>query len=473
MAAPGSGEGWAACVFHDPRLLFRTYQVDGARHSCPVVRGGRRPPQRGQLVSRGQPGGQARARVAYLVSQYPALSHTFIETEVEALRALGAEVHTFSVRRAGHMLSHRSRCESRRTVVLQNPLASSLALARLVSRSPRAILLGLSAALRSGPLSARARLWQVFYLLEALVLWDWMRRRELRHVHVHFANSGADIARLAVILGAAVDGPDAGWAWSLTMHGPTEFDDRVRQDLPAKYRAAAFIACISDFTRSQVMRDLPPAQWGKVRLVRMGVNAAQFLPARQREGRPSHEVLQVLAVGRLVPEKGLPIMLSAVQALKSRGVPVRLLVAGGGQLFDELFDVVQRQGLVDQVELMGPVSPDLMPDLYRSADVFCLPSFAEGLPVVLMEAMASELPVVSTAISGIPELVDDGVTGVVVPAGRADLIADALHRLAADGDLRRRLGLAAREAVQRDHDPAVNAAALLELLEECARRRRR
>ena len=403
------------------------------------------------------------ARVAYLISQYPALSHTFIETEVEALRRLGAEVHTFSVRPPGQMLSDRSRSEHRRTVVLQDRTAVLRALTALLARSPAALGKAVVTALRTGPASPKGRLWQLFYLLEGLVLWHGMRRRGLRRVHVHFANNGADIARLAVAVGRAVDGPAAGWTWSLTMHGSTEFDDRAQHDLPAKFRSADFTACISDFTRGQVMRDLDPADWDKVVLVRMGVDTSRFRPPSEPRRRAPGEPLRILTVGRLVAVKGAPVLVAAVEDLISRGVPVHLLVAGGGELLETLRELVDRRGLGDAIELLGPVSPDLLPDMYRSVDVFCLPSFAEGLPVVLMEAMASGLPVVSTIINGIPELVLDRRTGLLVTAGRADRLADALQELHADADLCRRLGENGRDAVLRDHEPEVSARALLEL----------
>lgn len=403
------------------------------------------------------------ARVAYLVSQYPALSHTFIETEVEALRRLGVEVDTFSVRPPGTMLSDRSRSEHRRTVVLQDRTAVLRALGALLARSPVALGKALVTALRSGPASPKGRVWQLFYLLEGLVLWQAMRRRGLRRVHVHFANNGADIARLAVAVGRAVDGPDAGWTWSLTMHGSTEFDDRVQHDLPAKFRSADFTACISDFTRGQVMRDLDPADWDKAVLVRMGVDTSRFRPPAEPRRRAPGEALRILTVGRLVAVKGTPVLVAAVEDLIARGVPVHLVVAGGGELLEALRELVDRRGLGDAVELLGPVSPDLLPDMYRSVDVFCLPSFAEGLPVVLMEAMASGLPVVSTIINGIPELVLDRRTGLLVVSGRADRLADALQELHADADLGRRLGENGRDAVLQDHEPEVSARALLEL----------
>lgn len=406
-------------------------------------------------------------RVAYLVSQYPKLSHAFIETEVRALRDLGMEVSTFTVRPAApaELLSDRAREEARTTTALlgHGPWTLVRATGALVRRSPSALLTGMGLAGRSGPATARARLWQVFYLCEAIVLWWQMSRAGLRHVHVHFANNGADIARLTVALGAAVDGPDGGWRWSLSMHGPTEFEDRTVFDLAAKLASASAVACISDFCRSQVMRLLPPADWDKVGLVKMAVDASRYRPGHPVSGTGLPRPVHILTVGRLVPEKGAPVLVEAVARLRDAGIPARLTVVGDGPLAHELAAQVGVHGLGDVVELAGPIGQEALPELYRAADVFCLPSFAEGLPVVLMEAMASGRPVVTTAIAGVPELVVNRHTGLVVPAGRADLLADALAEIAADPVLGRRLGEAARTAVLAEHQPVHNARRLLTL----------
>lgn len=412
--------------------------------------------------------GRDQPRLAYLVSEYPALSHAFIETEVAALRDLGAEVHTFSIRPGdpAQLMTDRARREARdTTVLLRNaPRTALRALAALLGRSPGAVSTGLTLALRSGPPTPRARTWQVFYLVEAVILWWRMTQLSLRHVHVHFANNGADVARLTVAVGRAVDGPAAGWGWSLAMHGPTEFENQTGFDLAAKVASAESVACISDFCRSQVMRLLPPQDWAQVGLVRMAVDTTRFRPAQNRAVKATGAPLRVLTVGRLVPEKGAPLLVDALSQLISSGTPATLTVVGAGPLHELLAAEAHARGLADVVHLVGPVGQEQLPQLYQDADVFCLPSFAEGLPVVLMEAMASGLPVVTTAIAGIPELVVDHRTGLLLPPGRADLIADALSELAANPALTRDMGERARSAVQEHHEPEHNARRLLELI---------
>lgn len=407
------------------------------------------------------PGRQSPPRVAYLVSQYPKLSHAFIEREIRALRELGADVRTFSVRptAASELLSQRDRDEAATTsVLLESPPRLLMAQAPLLARDARAWGRSLLRALRTGAPTLRSRVWQAFYALEAGVLVQRMHDSGLRHVHVHLANNGADVARLAVPLGREAYGGE--WSWSLAMHGPTEFSDITGYDLAAKVRAASFVACITDYCRSQLMAIVEPSHWAKLGLVRMSVDADRFaVDARESSGgRP----LRVLFVGRLVPEKGPQVLLDAVAALPHSSVAVR--VVGDGPLREQLQQAVAAAGLADRVELVGPMGQESLPEQYAWADVFCLPSFAEGLPVVLMEALAAGCTVVTTAIAGIPELVEHDVTGLLVTPGRADALAAALLRVRGDDGLRARLTAAGAERVRAAYSPQGNARALLHLL---------
>lgn len=399
--------------------------------------------------------------VAYLVSRYPALSHTFIEREILGLRDQGVRVETFSVRAApaDSLVSEVMKQEGARTRPLIGAGAVTWLRAhlRLLRSSPDAWLRGLGRALRTGPLSPRARVWQVFYFAEAVVLLDLMRRAGLRHVHAHFANVASDVARHVAALGRDADGPDSGWRWSFTMHGPTGFESVKATDLAAKARSADGVSCITDFCRSQMMYLVEPEYWPKMSLVRMTVDADRYHPPvqpRQHDGP-----LRLLDVGRLVAEKGAPVLVEAIALLRDRGVDVDLRLVGAGPLAESLTQDIERRGLTGSITLTGPIGQDDLPDLYRWADVFVLPSFQEGLPVVLMEALATELPAVTTQIAGVSELIRDGESGRLVPAGRADLLADALEQLARDPELRARMGRAGREAVLREFTPATAAPA--------------
>jgi glycosyltransferase involved in cell wall biosynthesis len=409
--------------------------------------------------------------VAYLVSQYPAISHAFIEREVLALRELGWEVDTFSINPPApqQLLTAVTRQEAASTPAVladrRRVLRANLA---LLARQPQVWGAGLRASRRLAAPDVRTRLWNLFYLLEAVFLLAELRRTGHRHLHVHFANNAAQVARLVTALGIAAEGPDAGWTWSLAVHGPTEFFDVRGSDLASKASSAAFVACISDFARSQLQVLMAPEHWQRLRLVRMSVDAAAFPAAGEQRDRREAGPLRILFVGRLVPEKGPTVLLEALTLLRERGTPVTATFVGGGPLADELQAQVRDRDLVQVATLLGVRGQDDLPDLYRDADVFCLPSFAEGLPVVLMEAMSTELPVVTTHIAGIPELVVDGRTGMLVSPGRPDQLADALEQLAADPATRSRLGRAGRARVLEEFQPAQNASRLAGLLTELA-----
>ncbi|MEW1958803.1 glycosyltransferase [Kineococcus sp. NPDC059986] len=400
------------------------------------------------------------------MSAYPTISHAFIEREVTALRDLGVIVHTFSVRPSppSELLSRNAREEARTTTALLGRGRTEYlrTIGRLVHERPSAVVGELARALSTGPRSAKARVWQVFYLVEAAVLRQELLGRGVRHVHVHFANNGADIARRVVSLGRALDGPDAGWSWSFSMHGPTEFADPERFDLPAKASSASAIACISDYCRREVLSGVPAAERPGTAIVRMSVDADRF-PGRADARRDrAAGALRILFVGRLVGEKGPEVLLEATDHLRLSGVEVDVVVVGRGPLEAELRQAVVDRNLGDVVRLVGAVGQDELPDWYAWADVFCLPSYEEGVPVVLMEAMSSELPVVTTRIAGIPELVDNE-SGTLVEAGDASAVAAALARYASDPELRESAGRAGRKRVRSEFAPLPNAEALLDL----------
>ena len=385
-------------------------------------------------------------KVAYVVSRYPAVSHTFVQREVAALRARGIEVETISVR-AGTALSDADRAEAATTTTLLPPSRQALVAAgALALRHPRAVTRLAREAVASSAGGPRAALWQLFYSVEVLLLWRHLRRRRVDHVHAHFANVAADIARGTARFGALVGEPVT---WSFTMHGPTELADISKFGLVGKARDADAVVCISDFARSQLMALVDETDWRKLVVVHCGVDPERFTPVdRATTDRP----LEIVCVGRLVPEKGQALLVEAVAELTRRGIDARLTLVGDGPSRTTIDAAVTRLGLGDRVRLIGSVGQDEILRHYARADVFCLPSFAEGVPVVLMEAMATELPVVTTRIAGIPELVDDGVSGLLVRPGRVDELTDALARLGGDAELRRQLGTAGRKAVLEQFD---------------------
>jgi colanic acid/amylovoran biosynthesis glycosyltransferase len=216
-------------------------------------------------------------RIAYLVGTYPAVSHTFISREVAGLRLLGVDVHTFSVRppSVDQLLTGEARRSADQTPTIQpaDPRAVLQSHLRAAARAPVRYVQTLWLALRLSPGGARAITWHLFYFAEGILLWDWLRRRGIKHVHVHFANAATSIAMLYAHFGQR-----DGATWSFTMHGPTEFDNVDSYLLAEKVQRARFVVCISDFARSQLMKLTKPGQWAKLLVVRCGVDPERFRP---------------------------------------------------------------------------------------------------------------------------------------------------------------------------------------------------
>jgi len=413
----------------------------------------------------GGPDRPGRPRVAYLVMLYPALSQAFIVREVRALRALGLDVSTYSIKHADRaaLLAGADREEAAKTRVLLRPVPAALAdhLAALV-RGPRVYLALLSTALREGESSLRGKLRYLAVFFLAVRLWRALDRDGVRHVHTHFTGMQTHVAAFAARLGNG--GRDKGaWSWSFTVHGPVEFFDVRYYRLSERLRQARFVACISDFARSQAMAFTDREDWSKLHVVHCGVDDA-FLAAGNAMSRGGRQ--EILSVGRLVPFKGQAILISALRRLVERGRDARLTLVGGGPLMDDLQELAAAEGVADRVTFAGPVGQDEMADYYRRADVFCLASFAEGVPVVLMEAMALGVPVVATRVGGIAELIDHGREGFVVPPARPDVLADHLDRLLEDRALRAELAGAARTKVLEEFHVRDAAKRLADLLLE-------
>lgn len=389
---------------------------------------------------------------AYLVSRYPSVTHTFVLGEVRALRAAGVRVETASVREvpASELLSAVDREEQAHTRSLL-PVSRGRVLvahARALARSPGSYGRTLIRALRMAHAGGRPRLWQAFYFAEAILLWEWMQEEGLRHVHVHHANVSADVALLACCF-ANLAKPADRWSWSLTIHGPTELNDVETHKLAAKVHDAAAVICISDFARGQILAFADPTDVARVRTVRCGIDVARF---RRRAPAPVQDAIEILTVAALSRRKGHGVLLDALARLRADGAPVRLTLVGDGEERTRLTRRATELEVADHVHFAGAEGQDRLRGFYERAHVFCLPSFSEGVPTVLMEAMAMELPVVATGVMGVTELVEHERSGLVVAPARPDLLANALARLIADPGLRATLGAGGRARVVRDYE---------------------
>jgi colanic acid/amylovoran biosynthesis glycosyltransferase len=414
---------------------------------------------------RAKPNGRS-LRLAYLTGRYPYVSHTFILREVRALRRLGVEIDTFSIWRSNRrgLLARADREEHARTFAVL-PLSWVNAVSahtRALAAAPKAYMSTAMAALRLARPGLRGRLMGMSWFVECMIVWAQLKRRGIRHIHVHINGTAPFVGLLVSRFGTREDA-SAPLTWSLTVHGPSEFYDVYGERLAAKVCDASLVVCVSDFARSQLMSLVSESQWEKLHVVHCGVDLAEF-PLVDRP--PHDDVVDVLCVGRLVQVKAHAVLISAMAILLERGVPVRLTIVGDGPKRADLQQIVQRLDIRDRVRFAGAVGQDDIRSYYRDADVFALPSVAEGLPVVLMEAMATGLPVIASAIMGVGELVEDGATGVLVRPGRPDLLANALEELARAPDRRQALGRAGRARVAAEFELMTSARLLAGLFSQ-------
>jgi glycosyltransferase involved in cell wall biosynthesis len=400
---------------------------------------------------------RATRRLAYLISRYPAVSHAFILREVLSLRERGLAVEVASINApdmSEAAMPAAERAEADHTYyVKRHGLRGALgAHLSLLATNPAAWLRGAAYAVGLGGSDARRILLGFAYFTEALMIGRWMRRRSLGHLHVHFATAAANIGLyVKKVFGTSL---------SLTVHGPDEFDNVSAQWLPEKIAASDFVFCIGSYARSQVMRLSPPREWRKFDVSPLGVDTGIYRPGGQAR---AHGPFRILCVGRLTPAKGQHVLIDAARRLRDAGLDFRITLVGSGPDEASLREAVVVDKLATQVQFTGALNQTQVRALYAQADAFVLPSFAEGIPVVLMEAMASGIPCVTTRITGIPELIQSEDEGLLVAPSDASALAAALRRLIEDPALRARIALAARARVEADYNLLRNTGHLAEL----------
>ena len=380
-------------------------------------------------------------RIAYLTGEYPRATDTFIQREVAALRHKGLEVYTFSVRRTDdeHIVGPEQKAERDRTfyILPPNPFALLVAHIALFFASPMRYLQALKLAWATRQPGLKGNLYQLFYFLEAGSVAREIQVKQIQHLHNHIPDSSGTVAMLAAQLG--------GFSFSFTMHGPYIFFAPERWRIDEKIKRARFVICISNFARSQGMLFAPLENWQKMHIVHCGVEPELFNVV-------SHQGLgnRLLYVGRLAAAKGLPILLESLAKLKTSYPQLILTIVGDGSDRSTLEQMSQELGLEKNVKFVGYQSQAAVREYMQQTDIFVLPSFAEGLPVVLMEALAAGVPVVATQIAGISELVESGINGYLVPPGDVTAIGDRIETLLLDEQLREKLGIAGRKKVETD-----------------------
>jgi colanic acid/amylovoran biosynthesis glycosyltransferase len=382
-------------------------------------------------------------RIAYLINQYPKVSHSFIRREIMVLEQLGFEIVRIALRGwADDLVDEKDLIERNctRYVLREGAARLFLAMVRSLLSHPISLIRALVLACRMGRRSDRPLRIHLIYLAEACLVVALLRKLCVQHLHAHFGTNSAEVAMLAHVLG----GPE----WSFTVHGPEEFDRPQFIGLGEKIRHCAFVVAISSYTRSQLYRWSELRDWSKIHVVRCGLEKAYFLS-------PTSPVLatkRLVCVGRLCEQKGQILLIEAVHQLALQGVKFELVLVGDGEMRGDIEALVARYKLQERVRITGWLSGEQVRHEILAARALVLPSFAEGLPVVIMEAMALGRPVISTYVAGIPELVEMGESGWLLPAGDVQALAAIIEDcLDTSVDAINRMGSVARKTTLARH----------------------
>jgi colanic acid/amylovoran biosynthesis glycosyltransferase len=399
-------------------------------------------------------------RVAYLTNAYPSVSHTFIRRELVELEQQVGDVARFSIRGSPYEIvdPDDAREDGKTFKVLKQPVARWVQAAVEGLRHPARTIAGLRKAVELGRRSHRGLPLHGVYFAEALVLLEELRRRGIEHVHVHFGTNPTAVAAIVHAMG----GP----GYSFTVHGPDELDAPEFHKLGPKIQDSEFVIAITDFCAGQLRRWVGHEHWDKIRVVHCTVGDEFFANARPID--PASK--QLVAVGRLSAQKGQLLLVEAFADAVDQGLDATLVLAGDGDLRGKIEAVAQERGIVERLRITGWISGEQVREEILASRAMVLPSFAEGLPMVIMEAFALCRPVLTTYIAGIPELVVDGENGFLIPSGSRPRITEALHRVmktpVAELD---EMGRRGQEAVRRQHYTPVETAKLAEHIRDALR----
>lgn len=394
-------------------------------------------------------------KICYLVNQYPKVSHTFIRREIHGLETLGAEVKRISIRRTEEvLLDEKDKLEEQKTdLLLENKSQLIAAFFRCVFTKPAAFASGLKKSLELAKAS-RQYLKSLIYLIEACRLYEMCEDAKVDHLHIHFGTNPTAVGTLCRALG----GP----SYSFTVHGPDEFDDPKGLGLKIKIAGSKFVVAITSFCKSQLWRWAEYRDWSKVNIVHCSIDG-------QMIDKPIAAITssnQFLHIGRLSEQKGQMLLVESMRLLKESGIDAHLNVIGDGEFRPAIESYIAEHQLESNITLLGWKSGDDIQEYLDQSSALVLPSFAEGLPVVIMESFARSRPVITTSIAGIPELVDEQCGQIVVP-GESEKLAQAMADfISLDIEVIEMMGAEGRRRVLSEHHAVTEAQKLLDLVEQ-------
>lgn len=357
-------------------------------------------------------------KIAYFVNQYPKVSHSFIRREILALERLDFSVERFAIRGwDAEVVDEQDQAEQQKTRYLLKAGYPAIvgAFVKTLLHSPAATISAFAMAFKLGWRADRPLLFHIIYFFEACLLNAWLNEEQVEHVHGHFGTNSAEILLLVNRLG----GP----AYSFTVHGPEEFDKPASLKLSEKIRYSKFVAAISSFGKSQLFRTIDHDQWDKIKEIHCGLEKDFYAVDTQPVSSPDRFV----CVGRLCEQKGQLLLIDAANELAKRNIDFKLVLAGDGELRQEIEKQIKHYQLEDKVTITGWISAEQVREEILKSRALVLPSFAEGLPVVIMEAMSLKRVALSTYIAGIPELIIPGQNGWLFPAGSVEALLTAME----------------------------------------------
>ncbi|MAF64000.1 MAG: colanic acid biosynthesis glycosyltransferase WcaL [Blastomonas sp.] len=363
-------------------------------------------------------------KITYFINHYPKVSHTFIRNEIQGLEELGVIVDRVAIHKDGEIAENNPDFQEKNKThylleVGKLKIIQTLFLVGFFSIKKFFNCFLLS--LRLGWNSDTGVIKSLFYLAEGMLLASQVRKKESDHIHAHFGTNSTDIAMYASML---TDIP-----FSFTVHGPEEFDRPYGINLKEKIERASLVFAITKYCQSQLYRWVDYKHWAKIKIVHCGLGDIFFnREVDMIERSTNNDILQLLCIGRLCEQKGPMLLLEALPDLIKSGIPLHLTFAGDGELRSDMESFISQHQLGQHVTITGWVDSKTIRELLTSASLMVLPSFAEGLPVAIMEALALKVPVLTTHINGIPELIEDGESGLLIVPGCKNAISDGIKR---------------------------------------------
>jgi glycosyltransferase involved in cell wall biosynthesis len=397
-------------------------------------------------------------KVAYVMTHYPRVALTYIAGEIDEVERNGGEIYpmVMNLPVREDLTTEDARERQRRSLYLKaSPMRVAVTTISAFIAHPIKMAQLLFAAVRSARSDIGIMARRLVHFSYGALAAQHCRQQGIRHLHAQFGLAPATIAWLA----CQILNFDRRYAstWSFTIHGFHDFVNETESRLDLKAASAAFVICVSDFTKSQLCRVTDPRYWNRFHVLRCGIDLAAF---PLRIPGPQRQVPRIAIVGRISPEKGHQILLEAVSKLAEADLAVEVEIIGDGPSADATRCQAAELGIEDRVIFAGELLPDEVSRRLAQTDIFCMASFAEGLPISIMEAMAVGVPVVTTWIGGIPELAVNAVPALTVPPGNSDALAAAIKQLIMDKPLGERLVVAARAAVERMHAREASGAEL-------------